>query len=81
MPGGLAATPAPFSVALTWAASTDDVAIGGYDVYRGGTLLASLGNVTSYTDTSRPGVDHLQLHRARPGHLGQPVGAVRCRYL
>ena len=52
VPGGLAATPAAFSVALTWTASTDDVAIGGYDVYRGGTLVASLGNVTTYTDTS-----------------------------
>ena len=31
--------------------STDDVGIGGYDVFRGGTLVASLGNVTNYTDT------------------------------
>jgi chitodextrinase len=52
VPGGLAATPSSFSVALTWNASTDDVGIGGYDVYRGGTLVASLGNVTSYTDTN-----------------------------
>lgn len=52
VPGSLAATPAAFSVALTWAASTDNVGVGGYDVFRSGTLVAGLGNVTSYTDTT-----------------------------
>ena len=69
VPGGLAATPAAFSVALTWTASTDNVGIGGYDVFRGGSLVASLGNLTSYTDTTVAAVDGIQLHRARSGHL------------
>lgn len=39
-------------VALTWSASTDNVGVAGYDVYRNGTKVASAGG-TSYTD--RPG--------------------------
>jgi chitodextrinase len=37
---------------LTWTASTDNVAVTGYDIYRGGTLLTSVGAVTSYSDTT-----------------------------
>ena len=37
---------------LTWQASTDDVGVTGYRIYRGGGLLASVGTVTSYSDTS-----------------------------
>ncbi|OGA03760.1 MAG: hypothetical protein A3H35_13370 [Betaproteobacteria bacterium RIFCSPLOWO2_02_FULL_62_17] len=36
---------------LSWNASTDNVGVTAYKVYRGGTLLATLGNVTSYSDT------------------------------
>ncbi len=36
---------------LAWAASTDNVGVTAYQVYRGGTLLATLGNVTSYSNT------------------------------
>ncbi|MGW4380169.1 glycoside hydrolase family 6 protein [Kitasatospora sp. NPDC004531] len=49
-PTGLAATTTANSVALTWSASTDNVGVTGYDVYRGGTLVGSATG-TSYTDT------------------------------
>lgn len=53
-PTGLtAAASSPFQVGLGWNASTDDVAVAGYDVYRDGALLASVdGATTSYTDTT-----------------------------
>ena len=41
-----------FSTDLGWAASTDDVGVTGYDVFRDGVLLTQLGNVTSYTDST-----------------------------
>ncbi len=37
---------------LTWTASTDDLGIAGYDILRGGSVIASIGNVTTYADTS-----------------------------
>ncbi|MEA2596830.1 MAG: hypothetical protein QOF01_3299 [Thermomicrobiales bacterium] len=39
-------------VTLSWTASTDNVAVTGYDVFRNGTLLATIGFQTTYTDTS-----------------------------
>jgi hypothetical protein len=42
----------PNRIDLGWLASTDNVAVTGYNVYRGGTLLAGLGVTTSYADTS-----------------------------
>lgn len=36
---------------LTWNASTDNVGVTGYRIYRGGALIASTGNVTSYSNT------------------------------
>ncbi len=45
-----AAATSPFSVDLAWDASTDDVGVAGYDVFRDGTLLTSLGAVMSFTD-------------------------------
>lgn len=38
------------SVSLTWQASTDDVGVTGYDVYRGGSL-AGTATSTTYADT------------------------------
>ncbi|MFD0670969.1 fibronectin type III domain-containing protein [Cohnella sp. GCM10027633] len=38
------------SVSLSWNASTDNVGVTGYDVYRGGTLVGSTAS-TSYTNT------------------------------
>jgi chitodextrinase len=51
-PTGVVATAtAPHIINLTWNASTDNVGVAGYDVYRNGVLLTSLGASTSYTDT------------------------------
>ncbi len=51
-PGNLAYTePASGQIRLAWSASTDNVGVTGYDVYRGGQLIASVaGNVLTYTD-------------------------------
>jgi hypothetical protein len=38
-------------ITLSWTASTDNVGVTGYIVSRGGTPIATLGNVTSYQDT------------------------------
>jgi chitodextrinase len=52
VPTGLAAAATSTSaIYLSWTASTDNVGVAGYRVYRGATPLAALGNVTSYTDT------------------------------
>lgn len=51
IPAGLNATvPSSSEINLAWAASTDNVAVTSYKVYRGGSLIATLGNVTSYRD-------------------------------
>jgi len=50
-PTGLAATPVSSSrIDLTWTASTDNVGVTGYRVYRGATLVGS-PTATSYSDT------------------------------
>jgi chitodextrinase len=50
-PTGLVATALSASrINLSWAASTDNVAVTGYRVFRNGALLLSLGNVTTYQD-------------------------------
>jgi hypothetical protein len=36
---------------LTWTAATDNVGVTGYEVYRGTTKVATIGNVTSFGDT------------------------------
>jgi chitodextrinase len=52
-PTGLVATPISSSrINLSWAASTDNVAVTGYRVFRGGALLLTLGNVTTYQDSN-----------------------------
>ena len=52
VPGGLTVTGATSSsVSLSWAASTDNVGVTGYDVYRNGTLAGTVTSGTSYTDT------------------------------
>ena len=51
-PGNLQATAGTAQVALTWQASTDNVGVAGYRVYRGTTQIASLGaSATSHTET------------------------------
>ena len=49
-PTKLTATPGTRSIALSWAASTDNVGVTGYDVYRGSTLIATVTGA-SYTNT------------------------------
>ncbi len=53
-PTGFTATAtSPFSVELTWSASTDNTGVTGYDVYRDGALYQSLpATTTGYTDTA-----------------------------
>jgi chitodextrinase len=53
VPGGLAAVPASRTqVDLSWSPALDNVGVTGYDLYRDGTLLASLGPQTNYSDTT-----------------------------
>ncbi|MFJ8659576.1 discoidin domain-containing protein [Streptomyces sp. NPDC093795] len=53
VPANLALTePAPGQIKLTWAASSDNTGVTGYDVYADNTLRGSVtGDVTTYTDT------------------------------
>src|SRR5437867_212659 len=51
-PAGLSASAVSSSqINLSWSASTDNVGVTGYRVYRAGTLLATLGAVTAYQNT------------------------------
>jgi parallel beta-helix repeat protein len=54
VPGNLTATAtSPTQVNLTWAASTDNIGVGGYTVYRNGSQLATVGaGILAYSDTS-----------------------------
>jgi fibronectin type 3 domain-containing protein len=54
-PGSLTASTGTGQVVLNWNASTDNVGVTGYRIYRGGTEIASIGDTTSYTDTSAAG--------------------------
>ncbi len=52
VPAGLTATAASSTqINLSWAASSDNVGVTGYRVYRAGTLLVTLGAVTTYQNT------------------------------
>jgi hypothetical protein len=52
-PAGLAAVAVSAGqVDLTWDAASDDVGVTGYDVVRDGSVLATVGTVTTYRDTS-----------------------------
>jgi hypothetical protein len=66
----------PISVTLAWNASTDDVGVAGYDVYRDGALVPG----TSYTgpvdhDLRVGAGHHLHDQRGREGRDGQRVAA------
>jgi chitodextrinase len=55
-------------VSLTWDASSDDTGVTGYDIYRDGALLATVGSTTSYTDASvSPATPYQYTLRARDG--------------
>jgi YD repeat-containing protein len=52
IPSGLSASAQSWStVNLSWSASTDNVGVAGYKIYRGGTQMGTSGG-TSYTDTT-----------------------------
>ena len=50
VPTGLAGNPTSTTVVLTWNAATDNVGVADYRVFRGGSLITTVG-VTAYTDT------------------------------
>ena len=52
-PTRLTASLSGFSVRLAWTAATDDQAVAGYTVYRGGVAVGTSAT-TSYTDTAAP---------------------------
>jgi hypothetical protein len=47
-----ASSSSPQLVQLTWTASTDNVGVTGYSIYRDGALLTTIGPATSYNDTT-----------------------------
>jgi hypothetical protein len=51
-PGNLTlSAPASGQIKLTWTASSDNVGVTGYDIFRNGTQATSVGNVLTFTDT------------------------------
>jgi chitodextrinase len=51
LPEGAAATPqSTTSILITWTASTDNIGVTGYDIWRDGSVVGSTGS-TNYTDT------------------------------
>ena len=52
MPGDLAAVTGTTSVALSWTASTDDIAVAGYRISRDGAVLTTVSGL-QWTDTGR----------------------------
>ena len=72
-PGNLTATATgPTTVALSWQASTDNVGVTGYTIYRGGTAIATVdGSTTSYTDSGLTPGTTVQLHGDRARRLRQ----------
>ena len=65
VPTGLAATATgPDTVDLSWTASTDDIGVAGYNVYRDGatTPLATVTSGTTYTDTGLTAKHGLHVH-------------------
>jgi chitodextrinase len=60
MPGALSVTPtSPTTVGVSWSASSDNVGVAGYDIYRDGTILASVGSGSlSFADVVASGSTH-----------------------
>ena len=76
-PGDLAATPTETAVTLTWAASTDNEAVTGYEVQRDGVVVTTVPALT-YTDTGRtPATAYAYTVTAR-GCGGQPIAGRQC---
>ena len=76
-PGNLTATGGDGHVDLSWNASTDNVGVTGYRVYRGGQQIAVLGATTSFTDNNRPPGTYSYTVRAEDaaGRLSDPSNA------
>ncbi|MEU4555581.1 putative repeat protein (TIGR01451 family) [Micromonospora violae] len=69
VPGTLSQSTSGSTITLNWGASTDSGGSGlaGYNVYRGGSLIATLGTVLTYQDT-QPATATVSYHvRARDG--------------
>jgi chitodextrinase len=64
-PTGLNGTVSGKNITLNWTASTDNVAVTAYIVYRDGAALATLGNVTTYAITNAPTGSHAYTVAAR----------------
>jgi chitodextrinase len=79
VPGGLSATAVSSSqINLSWTAATDNVGVTGYNVYRGGTLIASLGVATAFQSNGLTGATtYTYTVRARDaaGNLSAPSTA------
>ena len=78
-PGGLSASAtSSTSVSVSWTASSDNVAVTGYDVYRDGAPLATVGAGTlAYTDTVAVGSTHgytVDAFDAAGNHSATPGG-------
>ena len=71
---------APDKINLTWSASTDNIGVDGYSVFRDGVLVATLGNVTTYQSTGlSPSTtySHTVLARDAAGNVsGQSPAAI-----
>lgn len=53
VPTNLVARPAaPTKINLTWTASTDNVGVAGYKIFRGGALLTTVPDASGYSDTA-----------------------------
>src|SRR6266576_1070333 len=52
IPTGVTASASATSVTLSWSASTDNIGVTGYRIYRGGSMLTALGAATTYADTT-----------------------------
>ncbi len=77
-PSGLARTLSGFTVRLTWRASTDNVGVQSYTIYRGGVAVGTSTSL-AYTDTTAPlGKTSTYTVRARDaaGNLSAASGSV-----
>jgi glucose/arabinose dehydrogenase/chitodextrinase len=66
-PGNLTVTNVQLTqISLSWDASNDNVAVTDYDIYRDGSLLTTVGTVTTYDDTTvAPEMNYQYVVRAR----------------
>jgi chitodextrinase len=78
-PSGLSAQVATGRVTLTWLAASDNLGVTNYEILRNGAALATVGAVTTFTDTTTaPGTTYSYQVRARDaaGNLSAPSSVV-----